>query len=147
MTRRSKAREVAVQMLYQQDLNPDIDAQTVRQLVREQLPNPKLFEFGWMLFSGVMEARPVIDRRIEQTAENWSLGRMAPTDRNVIRLAAFELSYTDTPHKVVIDEAIELAKRFGSKQSPQFVNGILDRLIPDEKRNQDATAVDGPEEL
>jgi N utilization substance protein B len=57
------------------------------------------------------------------------------------------LSYTDTPHKVVIDEAIELAKRFGSKQSPQFVNGILDRLIPDEKRNQDATAVDGPEEL
>jgi N utilization substance protein B len=60
---------------------------------------------------------------------------MAPTDRNILRLGAYELLHTDTPHRVVIDEAVEMAKKFGSTQSFQFVNGILDRLIPAEKRN------------
>jgi transcription antitermination protein NusB len=59
---------------------------------------------------------------------------MAPTDRNALRLGAFELLFTQTPHRVVIDETIELARRFGTAQSPQFVNGILDKLVPPDKR-------------
>ncbi len=135
MARRSKAREIALQMLYQNDLNADIDAHMVRAMVDEQLRDVELRDFAWQLFVGVMERQSVIDARIESVAENWSLTRMPPTDRNVLRLGAFELLYTETPHRVVIDEAVELAKRFGTAQSSQFVNGILDRLIPEDRKD------------
>jgi len=134
MARRSKAREVAVQMLYQVDLNPSVELQTVRQMVDESLDDEELQEFAWRLFVGVMEVRPMLDERIQSVAENWSLKRMAPTDRNVLRLGAFELINTSTPHRVVLDEAIELARVFGSAQSAQFVNGVLDKLVPPGKR-------------
>ena len=81
-----------------------------------------------------MEHRKELDAKIEIIAQNWSLRRMAPTDRNALRLGAYELLYTQTPPRVVIDEALELAKLFGSGQSAQFVNGILDRLITPERR-------------
>ncbi len=71
---------------------------------------------------------------------------MAPTDRNALRLGAYELLFTDTPHRVVIDETIELARRFGAAQSPQFVNGILDRLIPPEKRASESAQPQEPSE-
>ena len=129
-SRRSRAREMALQMLYQQDLNPDVPAEVVRNLIVERLRDETLSRFAWSLFAGVMESRPALDARIEATATNWRLNRMAPTDRNVLRLGAFELLYTETPPKVAIDEALELAKRYGTAQSSQFVNGILDRLIP-----------------
>jgi N utilization substance protein B len=135
MTRRTKAREVVLQMLYQTDLNPDVAAPTVREMIREQLTDQAVRDFAWQLFAGVMEWRPVLDSRIESVAENWTLARMAPTDRNVLRLGAFELLYTDTPPRVVIDEAVELARLFGTAQSPQFVNGILDRLIPEDRKS------------
>jgi N utilization substance protein B len=136
MARRSKAREIAVQMLYQIDVNPDVDAQTVREMIRVQLPDEALRQFAWSLFAGVMEWRARLDAKIESVAENWTLGRMAPTDRNVLRLGAFELLHTDTPHRVVIDEAIELGRKFGTAQSPQFVNGILDRIVPESKKSE-----------
>ena len=134
MARRRHAREVALQMLYQKDLNRDIDADTVRALIEEQIRNPSLREFAWSLFDGVIGRQIELDAQIELTAENWSLSRMAPTDRNVLRLSAFELLFTETPSPVVIDEAVDLAKRFGTRESPQFVNGILDRLIPESKK-------------
>ena len=137
MTRRSKAREVALQMLYQIDVNPDVDAHAVREMIREQIPEEELRTFAWGLFAGVREWRRELDARIEAVAENWTLGRMAPTDRNAIRIGAFELLHTDTPHRVVIDEAIELARKFGAAQSSQFVNGILDRLVPEERRTSE----------
>ena len=137
MARRSKARDVCLQMLFQADLNPDIDAQTVQEMIREQLSDEALSLFAWELFTGVMEFRPMLDTRIQEVAENWSLSRMAPTDRNVLRLGAFELLHTETPLRVVIDEAIDLARKFGTAQSPQFVNGILDKLIPVEKKQSD----------
>ena len=87
-----------------------------------------------------MESRPEIDARIEAAAENWDISRMAATDRNTLRLGVFELYFTDTPHQVVIDEAVELARKFGSAQSAQFVNGLLDRLIPEEKRESPGSA-------
>jgi len=143
MARRSKAREVCLQMLYQVDINPDIDAQTVREMIREQIPDETLNVFAWQLFTGVMEIRSMLDERIQAVAENWSLSRMAPTDRNVLRLGSFELLQTETPLRVVIDEAIELARKFGTAQSPQFVNGILDKLVPEEKKRRDDSETDG----
>lgn len=135
VTRRHKAREVVLKMLYQKDLNFDVTADTVRGMIQEELKDQDLSRFAWSLFAGVMESRAALDQKIQQAASNWTLSRMAPTDRNAIRLGAFELLYTDTPPRVVIDEALELAKRYGGPQSSSFVNGILDRLIPDERRD------------
>jgi N utilization substance protein B len=104
-------------------------------MIAEEINERPLQEFALSLFIGVVEWRTQIDQHLEELAANWQLSRMAPTDRNILRLGAFELLHTETPHRVVIDEAIEMAKKFGSMQSFQFVNGILDRLIPSEKRN------------
>lgn len=139
MARRSKAREVVLQMLFQVDLNPDVDGRMVGEMIRERLDEPDLREFAWVLFAGVMEWRPQLDEKIQSIAQNWKLSRMAGTDRNVLRLGAFELLQTGTPHRVVIDEALDLARKFGSDQSAQFVNGVLDKLVPPEKRAADAS--------
>lgn len=133
MARRSQAREVALQLLYRQDLNPASNAETTEEFLNERLSDTELREFSMRLFTGTLEWRNVLDARIQEVAANWSLKRMAPTDRNVLRLGAYELLYTDTPNRVAIDEALELAKKFGSEQSSQFVNGILDQLMPPEK--------------
>lgn len=138
MARRSKAREIALQMLFQVDLNPDVDGRTVRAMIAERLPDEDLQAFAWQLFAGVMEYRAQLDEQIQAVAHNWKLSRMAATDRNCLRQGAFELLYTDTPHRVVIDESLELARKFGSEQSAQFVNGILDKLVPESKRNEPA---------
>ncbi|MCA9039791.1 MAG: transcription antitermination factor NusB [Planctomycetaceae bacterium] len=135
MKKRSTARKVAVQMLYLKDLNPDAHPDSIRATIVEELSEEELQRFAWKLFSGVMENRAELDEKIVQIAQNWSLSRMAPTDRNVLRLGAFELLHSDTHYRIVIDEAVELARLFGNKQSGQFVNGILDKLIPFEKRD------------
>lgn len=135
MTRRSRAREVVLQMLFQQDFNNDVPPTTVLEQMQERLEDEVLSRFAWQLFAGVNEFRPALDARLEAIAANWSLKRMAPTDRNVLRLGAYELMHTDTPARVIVDEALELAKKFGSNQSAQFVNGILDRLMPASARN------------
>ncbi len=139
MARRRKARELALQMLYQQDLNPEMDPAVVRGMIDEQISDQTLCDFTWRLFGGVMERRAALDAQIQSTAENWSLERMAPTDRNVLRLGAFEILDTDTPYQVAIDEALELAKLFGTAQSSQFVNGILDGLIPRDGTDQESS--------
>jgi len=128
--RRSRAREVAFQVLYREDLNPDGDPADDDALLVHRLQHEELIEFARALVAGVRQYRAEIDTRIEATAANWSLRRMAATDRNVLRLGAYELLHTDTPEKVAVNEALELAKRYGSEQSAQFVNGILDRLMP-----------------
>ncbi|MDA1016657.1 MAG: transcription antitermination factor NusB [Planctomycetota bacterium] len=128
MARRSKAREVALQMLFQIDLNPDVDPRDIRKMINERISDEDLRHFAWRLFVGVREYRNQIDEQIVAVAENWSLNRMPPTDRNALRLGAFEILFFDTPRRVAIDEAIELAKLFGTKNSSQFVNGILDQL-------------------
>ena len=135
MARRSKAREVVLQMLYMVDLNSAATGSTVREMIAEELSDEDLRDFAWSLFAGTMEYRSALDAAIEQVAENWTLKRMAPTDRNALRLGAYELLHTDTPHRVVLDETIEVARKFGSEHSPQFVNGLMDRLIPDEKKH------------
>lgn len=130
MSRRSLAREIALQILYQHDLNPDMPIEAVRENVQTRLEDEELARFCWSLYTGVIAHRDELDARIEEVAKNWSLRRMAPTDRNALRIGVYELTHSDTPPRVAIDEAIELAKKFGNAHSPQFVNGILDRMIP-----------------
>ncbi len=134
MSRRSKAREVVLQMLFQVDLNPDVSTSTIREQMQERLEDAELVEFAWGLYAGVVKFKAMLDEKIQTIAPHWKLSRMAATDRNVLRLGAFELIQTDCPLKVVINEALELARKFGSDQSAQFVNGVLDKLVPADKR-------------
>jgi transcription antitermination protein NusB len=134
--RRHQAREVVIQMLYQQDLHPDVKLESIRQQIGEALTDETLQRFAWELYVGVTQSRAAIDSQIGAVAANWAVSRMPATDRNAIRLGAYELIYTDTPAGIVIDEALELAKSFGGANSVGFVNGILDRLIPAEKRTR-----------
>jgi transcription antitermination protein NusB len=98
-------------------------------LIETRLRAADLTAFARGLVAGVRQHREEIDAVLEQTAANWSLRRMAATDRNVLRLGAYELLHGDTPQRAAIDEAVELAKRFGSAQSAPFVNGILDKIM------------------
>ncbi len=130
MSRRSRARAVVLQVLYEDDLNPRHDLLASDQFLQRRLRHDEsLVEFARELLAGVRRNRPELDRLLGETAVNWSLGRMAVTDRNALRLGAYEIVYTETPPRVVINEAIDLARRFGTEQSGHFVNGILDRLL------------------
>jgi N utilization substance protein B len=131
MTRRSRAREVALQVLFQDDLNTRANPALADQFIGVRINNAELAEFARSLVSGVRRNRGELDALLARTADNWSLDRMASTDRNVLRLGAFEILYTETPDRVAINEAVDLARRYGSAQSSQFVNGILDRFLAD----------------
>src|SRR5262245_17819217 len=129
MTRRSRAREVALQLLFQRDLNPGVERPAIEQFVRDRIREPDVAAFCLALFDGIASNGVAIDARLAAAAENWRLRRMAVVDRNVLRIGAYELLFTpQTPAKVALDEAIELARRYGSADSPGFVNGVLDRL-------------------
>lgn len=138
LTRRSRAREVALQLLFQKDQNPAaVPRPALERFAHDRLANEErlkgsaaLSVFALALFDGVAAHQPAIDPTISSVAENWRLSRMSPVDRNVLRLATYELLHDPArqPVEVVLDEAIELVRRFGSKESPAFVNGILDRI-------------------
>jgi N utilization substance protein B len=116
-------------VLYQDDVNPGVDALVIDEFIQARLRNDELVGFTRSLVAGVRRNRSELDGLLAKTADNWSLERMAATDRNVLRLGAYEILFTETPDRVAINEAVELAKRFGTNHSAQFVNGILDRFL------------------
>jgi len=130
MGARRKARELALQMLFQHDLSgnqPDAILATFEDLQKSK-PNTK--EFATKIFRGTVDNLTKIDDMIQAQADNWRLSRMAVVDRNIIRMSVYEfLHETDTPKLVIIDEAIEIAKKFGTQKSSQFINGILDGIL------------------
>ena len=129
MTRRTRGREIALQVLYQVEQNPSQGKTEIDRFIQRRLREPKLCAFAHELVNGVHEHQARIDSLISDVAENWRLDRMAAIDRNILRLGAFELLYcAEIPAKVAINEALELAKRYSTAQSSRFVNGILDRL-------------------
>jgi N utilization substance protein B len=129
MTRRSRAREVALQLLFERDHNAHMDRKELERFVRDRLREPILRTFCHVLYEGVLANLADIDKRLSEAADNWRLPRMATVDRNALRLGAFELlHHPETPPAVAFDEAIELARRFGTADSPAFVNGVLDHL-------------------
>jgi transcription antitermination protein NusB len=126
---RSRAREVALQVLFAEDLNPGRDPADGDDFVRNRIQFPEVIEFARYLVAGVRHNREELDAILTRTADNWSLTRMAVTDRNILRLGAFEMLYTEMPELIALNEAVVLAKRYGSKQSGHFVNGVLDKLL------------------
>jgi N utilization substance protein B len=130
MGARRKARELALQMLFQYDMAgnpPDMIIATFEDL---QKSKPNTREFAIRVFRGTIEMLEKIDEMITAQADNWRLSRMAVVDRNIIRMSIYEFLHEDeTPKLVVIDEAIEIAKRYGTQKSPQFINGILDGIL------------------
>lgn len=148
MSRRRRAREMAIQMLYQSDLGgsdaeeifarflpseyaPRVpDSEPSDELATDLAAEVGVLEHAHTLVDGTLANLEEIDTLITSQAENWRLERMPAVDRNILRLATYEFLYqSDVPKLVVIDEAIELAKRFGSENSSSFVNGLLDGLL------------------
>jgi N utilization substance protein B len=126
---RREGRELALQMLYALDLNP-LKVQETLQLFRENsrfAANVRIF--AEELVAGVMAHREEIDKKIAEKSKNWAISRMARVDLNILRLAVYELDYRDDiPKNVTMNEAIEVAKKFGTEDSPAFINGILDEI-------------------
>lgn len=130
MGARRKARELALQMLYQHDLSGNTPEAIVTTFEDLQKSKPITREFATRIFQGTVDNMSKIDDMIAQQAENWRLSRMAVVDRNIIRMSIYEfLHEEDTPKLVIIDEAIEIAKKFGTQKSSQFINGILDGIL------------------
>jgi len=128
---RRESRELALQILYALDANPSVGIRETLQTFREEQTDvlSRVREFAEGLVQGVQEHRAVIDEAITARSKNWTLARMPRVDLNVMRMATYELMYRgDIPKKVSINEAIEIARRFGDKESPAFVNGILDEI-------------------
>ena len=146
MASRRRAREYALQSLFHADLGriPARDALNALwagmlddsdESLGGRAPDSEEIEFATRLAEGVEAERDDLDRRIEAASTNWRIVRMAVVDRNLLRLGAYELLYcSDIPANVTINEAVELAKRFGAKDSKGFVNGILDRIARDSGR-------------
>ena len=129
MKRRSRAREVAFQVLYQAEVNPGVAAGDRERFLAGRLRSAALVEFATALVDGVGRHREAIDAALQARATNWRVARMAATDRAVLRLAVYELQHTDTPGPVIVDEAIELARRYGGENSPRFVAGVLGGML------------------
>ena len=130
MGARRKARELALQMLFQQDMSGNLPDQIIATFEELQKSKPNTREFATKVFRGTIDHLPEIDEMITAQAENWRLERMAVVDRNIIRMCVYEfLHETDTPKLVIIDEGIEIAKKFGTQKSSQFINGILDGIL------------------
>ena len=130
MGARRKARELALQMLFQYDMSgnaPDMIISTFEEL---QKSKSNTREFATKIFRGTVDNLAGIDEMITAQADNWRLSRMAVVDRNIIRMSVYEFMHeTGTPKLVIIDEAIEIAKKFGTQKSSQFINGILDGIL------------------
>ena len=132
---RRRSREAALQVLYAMDLAergpaPDAEAAFEAVAARFELPEGAR-AFAKELVAGVAARRAALDEALAAVSRRWRVERMAAVDRNVLRLGAYEILHVGTPPEVAIDEAVELARRFGGERSPAFVNGVLDALARD----------------
>lgn len=131
---RHKAREQTLQMLFEWDLRRRPLDEITRDyygsllIAEDSAAKPRTDAFAQALLQGVTENLPAIDELITHHAAHWRLERMPAVDRNVLRVAVYEMMRTDTPAAIVIDEALELARRFAGEESVQFVNGVLDAV-------------------
>lgn len=136
LRKRTQARECALQILYQYEMNPEPIGDILKRFWNEQdeIFDGDIREFAQRLVLGTVKCQAEIDKVLEKYADNWELSRMAMIDRNIMRFAAYELLYlADVPPKVTINEAVNLAKKFSQEESGKFVNGILDKINHTEK--------------
>ena len=143
MPTRSRAREVALQSLYQIEANPGAEEPDrllrLERFLKGRLRANPLVDFARSLVEGVLAEQAGLDAELDARSENWRVARMAATDRAILRMAAFELLHTDVPGPVAVDEAIGLARRYGTEASPRFVAGLLGRLLAE----RDGVPTDG----
>ncbi len=137
MLKKRKVRELAMQILFQWDTQDVADRALAEQIVMDGSDDADIRKSALDAAAGTWEQRSIIDQRLERISPQWPPRRQPGVDRNLIRLAVWEMTSTDTPPKVVIDEAIEMAKEFSTEQSGAFVNGVLDAVL---KENQALTA-------
>ncbi len=132
MNLRHKARELALQVLFQWDIHHGT-TEWLEGFWDQHAASPECRRFAQSLIDGVIQDVTALDGLIGRYAENWSISRMACIDRNVLRMAVYELlNLTEVPARVTLNEAIDIVKRFGDEQSGAFVNGILDRMLKEE---------------
>ena len=142
MKQRSRARELALQTLYQVDLTQDYDRERIDAFLNGQESEEEPREFARSLVYGTLDNQEEIDAMITEVTQNWAISRMAVIDRNVLRIATHELLHReDIPPKVSVNEAIEIGKRFSTTNSGAFINGILDKIM-----NHHAPAADSDED-
>jgi N utilization substance protein B len=129
MGRRRQSRETALQLLYALDITQDNVREVLRAGWTDKLLSPELRDFTIALVTGVIEHRDEIDAFIQECSTNWSLERIGLVERNILRFAICELCFLpDIPPNVTINEAVEVAKKYGTEEAPAFINGILDRI-------------------
>jgi transcription antitermination protein NusB len=130
MGSRSTARRIAMQAVFQADLsNTDIDT-AINNLFDDEEFTEDAKKFALLIAKGVEENKPDLDSRISAISKNWSIDRISPVDRSILRIAIYELTaMKDTPKAVVINEALELAKKYSDEDSPKFINGILGKFV------------------
>jgi len=139
MGKRKKSRELALQVLYQIEMIEGDAEENFNLFWQHFAPSDELKEFSQKIVNGVCQHKEEIDTLIEKHSEHWRLKRMTIVDKNILRSAIFELMFCpDVPTKVVLNEAIELGKRFSSEKSGSFINGILDRVSHQIVRSQPA---------
>ena len=133
--KRTRSREIALQMLYMIDVRgPEALDELDAFLDREAMTEPDVHQFARQLVEGTQENLADIDAALNRAAQNWQLSRMAIVDRNILRMAVYEMLHLEeVPAKVSINEAIELGKRYSTAQSGSFINGILDRIRREKK--------------
>ncbi|MDD5217220.1 MAG: transcription antitermination factor NusB [Candidatus Omnitrophica bacterium] len=135
MRKRTQAREYALQILYEHEMNPD-SAENILSLFWEEHQDAvqDIRDFTKMLVNGTLEHLAELDAVITRYIENWELNRLAVVDRNILRFATYEILYRDDiPPKVTINEAVNIAKKFSQEDSGKFVNGVLDKINHTEK--------------
>lgn len=135
MNHRRKARALALQALFYMDAVEDFSSERLELFVESMSPPEETLSFFHLLTHGVADHRMEIDEVMRAHAKNWKLHRMLGVDRNILRIAVFELLYcNDIPGEVTINEAVELAKLFGGEESPRFINGITDQVFSTQKK-------------
>ena len=133
MGRRRKSRELALQRLFQEELNPRL-LHDENGIIEESNLSSDIRLFYAELVRGVRQKKENIDEMIEKHSNNWRVSRMAKVDLNILRVATYELLYCDEiPPSVTLNEAIEISKKFGSEDSPSFVNGVLDNILKNQQ--------------
>ena len=143
---RRLARIIAFQTLYEMDVSHHRPGEVLQRLLDEQQPAPEAGAFARELVTGVLRHRTAIDEQIHTSAPAYPLAQMSPVDRNILRIGIYECLYTSqqVPARVAVNEAVELAKRYGGDSTPRFVNGVLGHLIRRDPGPADAEAQDTP---
>ncbi|SRR5712692_3647976 len=141
------ARTLAFQTLYEMDVSRHRPGEVLQRLIADERAQPEVGEFARDLVTGVLRHRAEIDDLLQQSAPAFPLAQMSPVDRNILRIGIYESLYTSeqVPLRVAVNEAVELAKRYGSENASRFVNGVLGSLVRAQRPAAEEPAADSPE--